>query len=61
MERVIDIGIQIITRNGSGPFEGCGLENWRFLRRVNGKYDPESLSQEGCVGVFRLGLENGDA
>ena len=43
------------------PFEGYGEENWRFLREVSGKYDPDGLFQKGCLGGFKLGIENGDA
>ncbi|MCJ1387942.1 hypothetical protein MMC18_000785 [Xylographa bjoerkii] len=36
------------------PFEGYGVENWRFLREVSKKYDPDGLFQKGCVGGFKL-------
>lgn len=36
------------------PFEGYGEENWKFLRTVSRKYDPEGLFQRGCVGGFKL-------
>ena len=38
------------------PFEGYGEENWRFLRGVSRKYDPQGLFQRGCVGGFKLGI-----
>ncbi|TVY12607.1 Bifunctional solanapyrone synthase [Lachnellula arida] len=31
------------------PFEGYGEDNWRFLREVSGRYDPDGLFQKGCV------------
>jgi len=42
------------------PFEGYGEENWRFLRQVSRKYDPEGLFQTGCVGGFKLGVVDGE-
>ncbi|KAF2804894.1 FAD-binding domain-containing protein [Mytilinidion resinicola] len=38
------------------PFEGYGKENWEFLQEVSRRYDPEGLSQRGCVGGFKLDL-----
>ena len=38
------------------PFKGYGDENWRFLREVSRKYDPEGLFQTGCDGGFKLGV-----
>ena len=43
------------------PFEGYGEENWRFLRRVSRKYDPEGLFQKGCVGGFKLDVVDNEA
>lgn len=40
------------------PFEGYGKDNWRFLREVSRKYDPEGLFQTGCMGGFKLGVSN---
>ncbi|MCJ1316755.1 hypothetical protein MMC15_002076 [Xylographa vitiligo] len=40
------------------PFEGYGLENWQFLQGVSRKYDPEGLFQRGCVGGFKLDMED---
>jgi len=42
------------------PFEGYGTENWRFLREMSRKYDPEGLFQWGCVGGFKLGVRDGE-
>ncbi|PQE13564.1 FAD binding domain-containing protein [Rutstroemia sp. NJR-2017a BVV2] len=39
------------------PFEGYGEENWRFLKDTSRKYDPEGLFQRGCMGGFKLGVE----
>ncbi|KAL9622767.1 MAG: hypothetical protein Q9160_002885 [Pyrenula sp. 1 TL-2023] len=39
------------------PFESYGEENWRFLKGVSRKYDPDGLFQRGCVGGFKLGME----
>ena len=39
------------------PFVGYGEENWRFLREVSRKYDPNGLFQKGCVGGFKLGMD----
>ena len=38
------------------PFEGYGVENWRFLQSVSKRYDPEGLFQRGCSGGFKLGV-----
>jgi len=43
------------------PFEGYGKENLEFLRNVSRKYDPEGMFQRGCVGGFKLELEDGEA
>ncbi|KAM5450103.1 hypothetical protein MaudCBS49596_004477 [Microsporum audouinii] len=40
------------------PFEGYGEENVKFLQGVSRKYDPEGLFQRGCVGGFKLGMED---
>ena len=40
------------------PFEGYGEENWRFLKKVSRKYDPEGLFQEACVGGFKLDVKD---
>jgi len=41
------------------PFEGYGVENWRFLQGVSRRYDPEGLFQKGCVGGFKLDIVDG--
>ena len=41
------------------PLEGYGEENLRFLRAVSKKYDSGGLFQSGCVGGFKLGVEDG--
>ena len=43
------------------PFEGYGEENCRFLKDVSRKYDPEGLFQKGCVGGFKLDIEDSEA
>ena len=43
------------------PFESYGRENWRFLQEVSRRYDPDGLFQKGCVGGFKLGMEDGEA
>lgn len=43
------------------PFEGYGLENWRFLQGVSRRYDQEGLFQKGCVGGFKLDVVDGEA
>ncbi|MCJ1379009.1 hypothetical protein MMC17_002108 [Xylographa soralifera] len=43
------------------PFEGYGLENWRFLQGVSRKYDPEGLFQRGCMGGFKLDVGKSEA
>ena len=40
------------------PFQGYGQENLDFLQGVSKRYDPDGLFQKGCVGGFKLGLEN---
>jgi FAD/FMN-containing dehydrogenase len=40
------------------PFESYGEENWRFLKEVSKKYDPEGLFQKGCIGGFKLEVED---
>lgn len=40
------------------PFEGYSQENHHFLKGVSRKYDPDDLFQRGCVGGFKLGLED---
>jgi hypothetical protein len=40
------------------PFDGYGEENWRFLKGVSRKYDPEGLFQEACVGGFKLDIKD---
>ena len=42
------------------PFEGYGEENWRFLREVSRRYDPDGLFQRGCVGGFKLDVEDSE-
>ena len=42
------------------PFAGYGAENQRFLREVSRRYDPQGLFQRGCVGGFKLDLEDSD-
>lgn len=39
------------------PFEGYGEENWRFLKEVSRKYDPDELFQKGCAGGFKLDIK----
>lgn len=39
------------------PFEGYGEDNWRFLKEVSWRYDPDGLFQRGCVGGFKLGVD----
>jgi FAD/FMN-containing dehydrogenase len=39
------------------PFKGYGAENWQFLKDTSRKYDPEGLFQKGCVGGFKLALD----
>ena len=39
------------------PFEGYGKENRKFLQDVSRKYDPDGLFQRGCVGGFKLDLQ----
>jgi hypothetical protein len=41
------------------PFESYGEENWQFLKEMSKKYDPEGLFQKGCVGGFKLDVEDG--
>ena len=43
------------------PFLGYGEENLQFLRGVSRRYDPDGLFQKGCVGGFKLDLEEGKA
>lgn len=40
------------------PFEGYGRENLDFLKQVSRKHDPDGLFQKGCVGGFKLDLED---
>lgn len=40
------------------PFETYGEDNWRFLKEVSRKYDPDGLFQKGCTGGFKLGMED---
>ncbi|KAF1969982.1 FAD binding domain protein [Bimuria novae-zelandiae CBS 107.79] len=40
------------------PFEGYGIAGKRFLQDVSRRYDPEGLFQRGCVGGFKLGLDD---
>lgn len=40
------------------PFESYGEENLRFLQGVSKQYDPEGLFQMGCVGGFKLGIDD---
>ncbi|KAK2855753.1 hypothetical protein FQN49_004882 [Arthroderma sp. PD_2] len=60
------------TKNGTGnryrylnycggwqrPFEGYGEDNLRFMQNVSRAYDPEGLIQKGCVGGFKLYMDN---
>lgn len=43
------------------PFEGYGEENLRFMQGVSRRYDPEGLFQKGCIGGFKLDIEDGKA
>lgn len=36
------------------PFESYGEENWRFMKEVSKKYDPDQFFQKGCIGGFKL-------
>ncbi|KAI9715744.1 MAG: hypothetical protein M1812_005742 [Candelaria pacifica] len=40
------------------PFVGYGEENLRFLWGVSRRYDPGGLFQKGCVGGFKLDIED---
>ena len=40
------------------PFEGYGQENVQFLQNVSKTYDPDGLFQKGCVGGFKLNVED---
>ena len=40
------------------PFESYGAEHLQFLQGVSRRYDPEGLFQKGCVGGFKLDVEN---
>ncbi|OAG00035.1 FAD binding domain-containing protein [Paraphaeosphaeria sporulosa] len=42
------------------PFAGYAKEGKSFLQRVSREYDPEGLFQRGCVGGFKLGLDEKD-
>ena len=42
------------------PFEGYGEANWRFLREVSRRYDPDGLFQKGCAGGFKLDVVDDD-
>jgi hypothetical protein len=39
------------------PFESYGEENWRFMKEVSKKYDPDQLFQKGCIGGFKLDVD----
>lgn len=39
------------------PFAGYGEEGKRFLQGVSREYDLQGLFQKGCVGGFKLGLD----
>jgi hypothetical protein len=43
------------------PLQSYGEKNWRFMREVSKKYDPEGLFQRGCVGGFKLDMEDDEA
>lgn len=40
------------------PFEGYGQENWLFLKETSHRYDPDGLFQHGCVGGFKLEMDD---
>ena len=40
------------------PFEGYGKENLQFLHEVSRRYDPDGLFQKGCMGGFKLGMND---
>lgn len=42
------------------PFASYCDDNWRFLKEISRRYDPDGLFQLGCTGGFKLGLGNGE-
>ena len=40
------------------PFEGYGKENLQFLHGVSRRYDLDGLFQKGCIGGFKLGMND---
>ncbi|TVY83997.1 Bifunctional solanapyrone synthase [Lachnellula suecica] len=40
------------------PFQSYGEKNWQFLKNTSKKYDPDGLFQRGCVGGFKLDVDN---
>lgn len=40
------------------PFQSYGEENLRLLRQVSRRYDGDGLFQKGCVGGFKLDMED---
>lgn len=43
------------------PFDGYGAENKRFLQEMSRVYDPDGLFQRGCVGGFKLDMDDSDS